>query len=670
MYHGITGGKYVTEGLDGCVFRPAIRCLSEGSVAPNTVSKITRKSVADIEEKINVEIRRIDPNEEYFVTLVKRCSVGEVKKTDGMGKCDLVGEYRYKPGNKRKTIPYEEVLPMFDNLVFTDGGKRNFDDMWEKATQPVLARVFLQVLRGVSLLKRNGIIHSDIHPGNIVVKGMKAKIIDFGSAYRMDDLLAMKPGDYFDKFVKNAFRNATGYIYNPEFAYAHVAGDMVAIREAIEIIRRRFSVYKFKNPLYVLAQIHNGILVETPDNMAAYSENFVKNGGNMRKILEQMDGYIVASMFRAICNRRQIETGVLYDVLVKMTLPDINSRMTVEGAIEELDKKSNTKKMKGGRIISRRKTARRRRGGDYVDEGGYGCVFRPALPCKGQTRKRNAISKILTEENVEDEMRLLKVIKKLDPNQKYFISYVTSCEPARAKKSDELSECGHIREELSEMGEDVEKGDLVTEVPDTMSMIVFPDGGVNLYTVAKNPGKYLKGVSLGKFMESLAPLFKGLVLLDEKGISHFDIKMENILFDGRKCRYIDFGFVDKTKNYYKLSSKYFVYPPETRHSGKDVIKKYNEIFKKYHIELKYSVKDIIGDSEDRSEYKEMVGRKVDIWSLGLALLESLPLIFQYYRRDLDQNVFILIKNMMWPNVFQRLSPVRAYEMYKKVMEMF
>jgi serine/threonine protein kinase len=596
-----------------------------------------------------------------------------------MDKCDIVGEQRYKPGNKRKTIPYEEVFPMFDNLVFADGGKKDFNNMWEKASTPVLTRVFLQVLRGVSLLNRNGIIHGDIHPGNIVIKGAKARIIDFGSAYRMNDLLAMKPGDYFDKFVKQVFRDATGYLYNPEFAYAHVAGDMVAVREVIGFIRRRFSVYKFKNPLYVLAQIHNGILVETPDNMAAYSENFIKNGGDKQKILEQLDGYCVASMFRAICNRRQIETGVLYDVLVKMTLPDINSRMTVDGAIEELNKKSHTKKMKGGRMITRgkttrrkitrRKTARRRKGGDYVDEGGYGCVFRPALPCKGQTRKRNAISKILTDENVEDEMRLLKVIKKLDPDQKYFISYVTTCDPAPAKRSDELSVCGHIREELSEMGEDVEKGDLVTEVPDTMSMIVFPDGGVSLYGLIKKPRKYLKGVTLVGFLKSLEPLFKGLVLLSERGISHFDIKMENILFDGNKCRYIDFGFLDRSSNYYKLSSKYVIYPPETRHSGSTVVSMYNKFAKKNGVNFRRRVLDIIDDSDQQPGYSEMVGRKVDVWSLGLALLESLPSIFRHYKVHIDDVFMRLITIMVWPNVFERPSPARAYEEYKKVMRL-
>jgi serine/threonine protein kinase len=659
-----TGGKYVAEGLAGCVFRPAIRCLSDSEVIPNSISKITDKNTADKEENTNEIIRKIDPNGEYFITLYKRCAIGEISSKDGMNKCAVVNNKRYKPGYLRRTIKLGEVLPKFDNLVFMDGGKKSLKDVIDNMSVKEMAGVFLHLLRGVELLNNNGIIHGDLHLDNIMVDGKNVRIIDFGSVYRMDELLKMSGEEYYNKFVSRILRNSSGYFYNPEFAYAGTDGNIDRIRIIIRLIKRYYKPHRFGNMLYDLVQKYSGFYFDTEDDLASYGEKYMKSGGDRKSILMNMDVYFMAIMFRGVCEIRRLKDNEFYNILVRMTVSDINSRLMLVDAMREIDKFISINKMKGGR---RTRKMRRRRGGDYVDEGGYGCVFRPALPCKNKSRTRKTISKILTKEDMEEEISMLKVVKKLDPDQKYFISYVEKCEPDSAKRSDELSECGHIREELSEMGEDVEQGDLVTEVPDTMGMIIFPDGGVDLITVIRNPDKYLRGLTIKKFLESLEPLFKGLVLLNSRGLSHFDIKMENILFDGRVCRFIDFGFLNKSKKYYQLSSKYWIYPPEVRHSGREVVRMYTKLFNKYGIELNDSITKIIGDTADMKGYEKMVGEKVDVWSLGLALLESLPSIFEYFRLDMNMYVWTLIKIMMWPNVFQRVSALGAYENYKKVM---
>ena len=45
----------------------------------------------------------------------------------------------------------------------------------------------LPLFEGIKALKANGITHSDIKRGNIVLDGKSFKLIDFGLAYKMND---------------------------------------------------------------------------------------------------------------------------------------------------------------------------------------------------------------------------------------------------------------------------------------------------------------------------------------------------------------------------------------------------------------------------------------------------------------------------------------------------
>ena len=65
-------------------------------------------------------------------------------------------------------------------------------------------------------------------------------------------------------------------------------------------------------------------------------------------------------------------------------------------------------------------------GGKVIASGGFGCVFSPALKCKGEkTRGTNRISKLLTKKHALSEYNEIKEFKKkLDkiPNyQNYFL---------------------------------------------------------------------------------------------------------------------------------------------------------------------------------------------------------------------------------------------------------
>jgi hypothetical protein len=64
-------------------------------------------------------------------------------------------------------------------------------------------------------------------------------------------------------------------------------------------------------------------------------------------------------------------------------------------------------------------------GGKVLASGGFGCIFSPALKCKGSTqRKRNTVSKLMISKNATreyDEISKLNNILNKIPNYKIYL---------------------------------------------------------------------------------------------------------------------------------------------------------------------------------------------------------------------------------------------------------
>ena len=80
--------------------------------------------------------------------------------------------------------------------------------------------------------------------------------------------------------------------------------------------------------------------------------------------------------------------------------------------------------------------------GKTIGSGGFGCVFRPALKCKGvNERESNKISKVMTSNNALDEynqiMLLKDILEKIPNYSNYFIiDGLTICHPDKLTSSD------------------------------------------------------------------------------------------------------------------------------------------------------------------------------------------------------------------------------------------
>ena len=184
-------------------------------------------------------------------------------------------------------------------------------------------------------------------------------------------------------------------------------------------------------------------------------------------------------------------------------------------------------------------------GGKVIASGGYGCVFYPALKCKGsKNRDKNKISKLMTKKHaIEEYEEINKLKEKIDsmPNyQDYFLVYDTTlCNPSKLNANDLASysdKCTALQKN------DINQANINLKLDELMSLNL-PNGGIPVDDYLYSNGSYKK---LYEVHTKLVKLLKnGIIPMNKLNIYHSDIKDSNILIDDSgsevKSRLIDWG---------------------------------------------------------------------------------------------------------------------------------
>ena len=176
----------------------------------------------------------------------------------------------------------------------------------------------------------------------------------------------------------------------------------------------------------------------------------------------------------------------------------------------------------------------RRKGGALVGQGAYGCVFRPALACKKNTRNRpGQISKLMDGADAIEELKQRDLFHSIDPTQKYFLYPFEICDP--------------------KMPFNAKNGVKNCVVPMKVQKILQSlDGGESIGSVKVEKAEY------PAFFKSITNLFEGLEKAHAKDVIHNDIKPDNIVIAKTdkgtfNARFIDFGISFKWDDLERLS---------------------------------------------------------------------------------------------------------------------
>lgn len=170
-----------------------------------------------------------------------------------------------------------------------------------------------------------------------------------------------------------------------------------------------------------------------------------------------------------------------------------------------------------------------------IGSGSYGCVIKPAVPCKKKKTKKNKVSKIakIGEQNIEYDTskKLISYGKKKKLKVQDYLCLIDDvCEPDVSKLSKSL------KKKCSILDENYKRTKKLTS-------LMMDDCGIILNKMIKNNGCEQKD-----FEDIIINLLKGLEILHKNKLVHGDIKENNILVKNKKAKLIDFGgSVDITK---------------------------------------------------------------------------------------------------------------------------
>ena len=183
-----------------------------------------------------------------------------------------------------------------------------------------------------------------------------------------------------------------------------------------------------------------------------------------------------------------------------------------------------------------------------VGEGSYGCVHNPPLKCKDKPYNPdlNKVSKILTKEHANDELKEFKLIKKADKKEDFHLGKPMSCLPDKnINNKMAIDECKKF--DSNKINE--------------YKLLLLKNGGKDLKQI-KDKYKLLQENNqnrrkLENFWLDMSRILYGSKVLIENNIMHHDLKQENIVYNEETGRvnFIDFGFMTTIEKMKKKAEK-------------------------------------------------------------------------------------------------------------------
>jgi serine/threonine protein kinase len=203
------------------------------------------------------------------------------------------------------------------------------------------------------------------------------------------------------------------------------------------------------------------------------------------------------------------------------------------------------------------------KGGGLIFQGGYGCIFRPYIDCKGkQTHELQYVSKIQIKTFAAmNEIKIGKEISKIPYYYNFFVPAIDHCDiNIKEFKARGIKDCDAIRQ----------KGKFVLL---KMHFVGYKRTAISYSNYISHYAD--KREILMNLIDGYQYLLESLRLLKDHQICHFDLNPNNILFSEVKTIpiIIDFGLsipiasVDKRMEdyFYRYAPRYYYWPLEVHY---------------------------------------------------------------------------------------------------------
>lgn len=191
-------------------------------------------------------------------------------------------------------------------------------------------------------------------------------------------------------------------------------------------------------------------------------------------------------------------------------------------------------------------------GGKMIAKGGYGCVYKPPLLCKGSTKRGDGVSKLMLKQEAIKELKEQELVDQIDPEFKYHLKPPVMCELGEIDDENDkrLQECTLIPDHIHE-----------SEISKHYAILQMQDGGVSLKEYLSKNKVVIRDYSEVEqlnFFKNMINLLQGLVDFEKNRFVNLDIKTDNIVYNHKTQRFnfIDFGLSSKIDlNFYRAGTR-------------------------------------------------------------------------------------------------------------------
>jgi hypothetical protein len=158
-----------------------------------------------------------------------------------------------------------------------------------------------------------------------------------------------------------------------------------------------------------------------------------------------------------------------------------------------------------------------------INQGSYGCIFKPGFDCRGHTLRKNYISKLQIKNDVSIKESIIgERVRKIPKYRDYFSPIESTCEVTLGKiKNDDIEKCEPIQK-ARKQSIGYESAKMLYIGKDTLEDFFFNK-------IIKRHG--IKIIDLKTIINTHIHLLDGFQLLGENNIIHLDVKENNIIMN-------------------------------------------------------------------------------------------------------------------------------------------
>ena len=196
-----------------------------------------------------------------------------------------------------------------------------------------------------------------------------------------------------------------------------------------------------------------------------------------------------------------------------------------------------------------------------LSKGGFGCVYYPGINCSGKpSDDKELVTKLQKNNfNAKNEIVIGKIIQKIKNYERFFLPITSHCDLDVSKLDNDIKDqCSIVKK---------------SKIPNFVLMNMKYIKNINLDDIIKSVNNtVLKRKTFSQLISMYGELITSLKQLEISSIVHFDLKIQNILFNynTEKPIIIDFGISYSSKDikknmdlyFYRFDPEYYIWPLE------------------------------------------------------------------------------------------------------------